>query len=258
MNPQFVQYGPGGQSGYYDNNKQFIPMDKATFDTQFASMVQGANPFLPTATDNYTMAGTTTPSSMNSMSMPQMPYKMEAIDIAPINLQQSGFQIPKVETGNTGPFKLGPMPTADMPIQKGIKLTDRQKGSLIGAGANLVSKGIRTLAPDTYNQRVGMENPNAVGTILGDTTMTQLGSSIMPGIGTAIGGGLDLIKNIFTYGKKKAAYDAGVRKANFSDYRDNLVSNREQDYTGLARHGIKAKNPYLRNYGKFSGKMKKR
>lgn len=285
--PQFTTLGPTGQTGYFDSNNQFIPMDKATFDATFPQLYQtpffnsqqpsnqitvplASNPF-PLAPQpatgsivNAGMQGTThninSPTTYpNSTNMGMFASNIGVNNNNPeiVNTNQVNPYIDRNPVTQTGTSFDNPLKKPEMPAKEG-GLSGEQKGSLIGAGINMGSKLIRGLAQDRYDQRVGMEDPNAVGTILGDTTFTQMGSSIMPGIGTAIGGGLDLIKNIITFSKKKDAYNAGKRKADFTDYQRNLVSNRESDYTGLARHGIKAKNPYLRDYGKFSGKMKKR
>jgi hypothetical protein len=114
----------------------------------------------------------------------------------------------------------------------------------IGGGIGAASKLIGSLAPGNYDERVGMTDPNLIGTVLGDATFTQMGSSFGPA-GMAIGGGIDLVKNIVKYAKQKDVYSNKKLATNTMQSIDDARENMKPDYTGYARFGTQVNNPYL-------------
>lgn len=115
----------------------------------------------------------------------------------------------------------------------------------IGGGIGAASKLIGSLAPGNYDERVGMTDPNLIGTVLGDATFTQMGSSFGPA-GMAIGGGIDLVKNIVKYAKQKDVYSNKKLATNTMQSIDDARENMKPDYTGYARFGTQVNNPYLK------------
>jgi len=115
--------------------------------------------------------------------------------------------------------------------------------SLLGAGIGAATKLIGTNA-STYDQRVGMSKPNAFGTMFGDSTFTQIGSSFGPA-GMAIGGTVDLIKNAIKYAKQKDRYENKKLATDTMQSIDDARENMKPDYTGYARNGTQV-NPYLK------------
>lgn len=80
-------------------------------------------------------------------------------------------------------------------------------GNLMGAGLGAFGNIMSSAAQGRYDQRVGMEKPNAAGTVLGDFQLAGMGAQFGP-IGAGVGAALDLVKNAFEYKKKKDAYEA--------------------------------------------------
>ena len=135
--------------------------------------------------------------------------------------------------------------------------TSNLAGDLMGAGLGAFGNIMSSAAQGRYDQRVGMEKPNAAGTVLGDFQLAGMGAQFGP-IGAGVGAALDLVKNAFEYKKKKDAYEAQKNKVNFQDMRESMMTGMEPDYTYLAKYGTKVYqnggpiapegNPFLKDY----------
>jgi len=128
------------------------------------------------------------------------------------------------------------MPQAPANVSQNVPKLDA--ANLVGSGLGMFGNIMSSVGKGRYDQRVGMEKPNAAGTILGDFQLAGMGASLGP-IGAGVGAALDLVKNIFTYGKKKEAFDAQKNKVNFKDMRESMMTGMEPDYTNLSRYGTK-------------------
>jgi len=126
--------------------------------------------------------------------------------------------------------------TIEAPVDDGTGTgSGGAKNALMGMGANAITGLAQTIAPDTYDQRVGMSKPG-LGQF-GNLQFTSMGASLGPA-GAAVGLGVDAVKNTIGYFKNKQAYNTATNKADAMDWRNKMLSNQQPDYTGLAREGI--------------------
>lgn len=111
-------------------------------------------------------------------------------------------------------------------------MSPEQQSKLPGLGAMAVTTLGEALSNPQYDYRAGMEKPAPFKTMT-NLQATQMGSSFGP-VGSAVGFGVDMIKNIISMKKQKSAYDAALRKADFTEFQNQPM---QSDYTGMAKYG---------------------
>lgn len=277
-----IQYGMTDQGLGFNQGKTFYPSTAMTK----TGMALIGNPALGITANPYELQGAHNPYAPQAALVQQQALQ-QAIDNnqqqtvqgpqvqqtgVPLNLSKDGIfgaiQNPFVSqtetpeaivTESKADGMIGPMSGGKAPVISNVKetatpvkskMTNAQSqglGMLIGAGAKLV----KSVAPDNYDERVGMTKPNMIGTLAGDATFTQLGSVFGP-VGLAVGGGIDIVKNILAYAKQKDKYDNKKIGVNTMQSMDDARDSMKPDYTGYARYGAEVKNPYLKQYA-FGG-----
>jgi hypothetical protein len=135
-------------------------------------------------------------------------------------------------------------------------MTALQKSQLTGMAINAGAKLVNTMLPGKYDDRVGMTKPNAVGTILGDGTFTQIGSTFGP-VGLAVGGAVDLVKNTIKYKKNKDIYQNKKLGVDTQDQMRDASESSKVDFTGYARYGTEVINPFLKKKDDVDDDVKK-
>ena len=277
-----IQYGMTDQGLGFNQGKTFYPSTAMTK----TGMALIGNPALGITANPYELQGAHNPYAPQAALVQQQALQ-QAIDNnqqqtvqgpqvqqtgVPLNLSKDGIfgaiQNPFVSqtetpeaivTESKADGMIGPMSGGKAPVVSNVtetatpvksKMTNAQSqglGMLIGAGAKLV----KAVAPDNYDERVGMTKPNMIGTLAGDATFTQLGSAFGP-VGLAVGGGVDIVKNILAYAKQKDKYDNKKIGVNTMQSMDDARESMKPDYTGYARYGAEVKNPFIKHFA-FGG-----
>jgi len=123
----------------------------------------------------------------------------------------------------------------DTDLNKKKKLTALDYTTLGAQGLQVAGQFLE----NPYDQRVGVEKPNLLKSMT-DTTFTQLGSAF-GGVGAAVGGALDIGKNIYGHMAAKAQYGDALNKYSNAKARENHLRGIE-DYTNFSRYGKPPKN----------------
>jgi hypothetical protein len=171
-----------------------------------------------------------------------------------LSAQAQQFLLGQKTTDNTGTENAGGGGASgswDEADPKKIGLSKDMKYNLASMGVGIGTNLIKTAAPGNYDERVGMTKPNAVGSIFGDGTFTQIG--LNPALMGATGGmsavagvGVDLIKNTIGYKMQLDKYNNKKIGVGAQEGMQNQRSQMGYDYTGYARYGTEVKNPFLK------------
>ena len=249
VTPEYV-LGPDGKTiGFYDNRGQFFPSNSTTkYGDPYVGMPGMQQN--PTLVDNFQigsqMGNTLSQANMSNaqmnplsaMPLPQVQMQQPVVAQAPqpMPVQEQQGVIGGIQNAlNTAQQdKL----VSDAAVEPKAGMSSGMRNSLIGLGANAVTGIAQTIAPDSYDQRVGMAKPG-LGQF-GNLQMTAMGASLGP-VGAAVGFGVDAIKNTIGYFKNKQAFNVAENKADMMDWRNKMLTNQQPDYTGLAREGIEVK-----------------
>tara|TARA_Y100000590_G_scaffold214465_1_gene243152 strand:- start:232 stop:1860 length:1629 start_codon:yes stop_codon:yes gene_type:complete len=132
--------------------------------------------------------------------------------------------------------------TTDTGNKDGKKVDGGAVAAAIGSGVSMFAKAIDK---PQYNEKFGAYKPNHFGTMYGDSTFTSIGSSIMPGIGTAIGAGVDRIKNAIALGKKKRDYAQAANRYAWKEKMEQQQKFGEENYIGWGRFGLESKGQLI-------------
>lgn len=108
-------------------------------------------------------------------------------------------------------------------------------GTALTAGANTITALGSNFAPPVYDPRIGMAKPNPLGTM----TNFQLAGTgaAFGGVGMAIGGGLDVLKNLYSLQQQNKAYNEATNKADFYDNQSTRLGMMQPDFTQMMKKG---------------------
>ncbi len=108
-------------------------------------------------------------------------------------------------------------------------------GTALTAGANTITALGSNFAPPVYDPRIGMAKPNPLGTMT-NFQLAGTGAAFGP-VGMAIGGGLDVLKNLYSLQQQNKAYNEATNKADFYDNQSTRLGMMQPDFTQMMKKG---------------------